>query len=79
MMDDLRKKLESSPVSRSEQHRLKMLLNDIEHNRYRVQSIFTLLNTAQDVQDIYPKAIGSNYSNSLLIVPGLIQVIFIYI
>ena len=32
MINDLRKKLESSPVSRTKQHRSKILLDDIEHN-----------------------------------------------
>ena len=36
MIDDLSKKLESFPMSRSRQHRLKMLSNDIQHNRYWV-------------------------------------------
>ena len=30
----------SSPISRYKQHRLKMLIGDINKNRYRIESIF---------------------------------------
>ena len=49
---DLRRSLESSNLKKSQQQRLKILLDDIQHNRYRVRSIFTRLKNAQDERDI---------------------------
>ena len=41
MIDELIGELENSPIAKSKHHRLKMLLNDVNKNRHRVQSIFT--------------------------------------
>ena len=41
-----------SPVSRLKIIRLKMLLNNINENRFRVTSILTRLEEAEDVEDI---------------------------
>ena len=49
MIDDLRRKLQGSLITKSKQHRLKMLLTDVVQNRHRVQSILTRLNDAQDI------------------------------
>ena len=38
----------SSPISWSKQHRLKMLIDGISKNRYRIESIFRLLDEAKD-------------------------------
>ena len=43
MIHELIRKLENSPVAKSKWHRLKMLVNDVNKNRYRVKSIFTRL------------------------------------
>ena len=43
--------MENSPLAKSKVHRLKMLVNDIAHNRHRVQSIFTRLDDAADKDD----------------------------
>ena len=51
MIDELIRELENSPVARSKHHRLKMLVNDVNRNRYRVQSIFTRLDDASDKDD----------------------------
>ena len=51
MIEDLMRELESSHILRSKQHRLKMLLNDIKNNRYRVKSILTRLNDADGDKD----------------------------
>ena len=40
--------LENSKIPRSKQHRIKMLLDDIEKNRYRVEQIFQRLMDAED-------------------------------
>ena len=47
-IDEVRKKLEGSAIPKSKQHRLKMLLDDISQNRYRVQSILRRLADAED-------------------------------
>ena len=52
MVDEPRGKLEGSLITKSKQHRWKMLLNDINSNRYCVQTILTLLNYAQNARDI---------------------------
>ena len=44
--------LEGSLITKSKQHRLKMLLNDIYSNRYRLQTILTRLDDAQNARDI---------------------------
>ena len=50
-IDELLKELENSRFVKSNVHRLKMLVNDIAHNRYRVKSIFTRLNDVSDKDD----------------------------
>ena len=52
MINDLRRKLQGSLITKSKQHRLKMLLNDINGNGHRVLAILTPLNDAQDARDI---------------------------
>ena len=47
-LDDIRKKLENSNITKLKQHRLKILLYDIDNNRYRVNSILRRLNNSQD-------------------------------
>ena len=49
---DLCRTLTGSPVSRLKIIRLKMLLNDIDENRFRVTSILTRLEEAEDEEDI---------------------------
>ena len=51
MIDEIMKTLEASPIAKTKQHRLKMLVDDITSNRYRLQSIFTRLDDAQDKDD----------------------------
>ena len=41
-----------STIPKSKQQRLKMLTGDIKSNRYRVHSIFTRLDDAQDKEDM---------------------------
>ena len=43
MVEDVIEKLQSPNISKSQKHRLKMLLGDIGANRYRISSIFTRL------------------------------------
>ena len=53
MIDELRAAIENSPITKSKQRRLKFLVDDINKNRYRVKTILTTLNNAQeDKQDI---------------------------
>ena len=44
IINEVTRRLESSPSVRSKQHRLKKLLNNIKKNRYRVYSILLQLN-----------------------------------
>ena len=46
-IDEVRRKLEGSAIPKSKQQRLKMLLDDIAHSRYRVQSILRRLAEAE--------------------------------
>ena len=46
------KSIENSPIPLSKQQRLKILLNDIDENRYRVKSILTRLGNARDEGDV---------------------------
>ena len=48
MIDELVKKLKNSLVLKSKSHRLKILVDDINKNRYRVKSILTNLNNVQE-------------------------------
>ena len=51
-IDELLKELENSlSIPKSMVHRLKMLVDDIAHNRYRVKSIFTRLDDVSDKDD----------------------------
>ena len=44
--------MENSPITKSKQQRLKILVDDINKTRYRVKSILTTLNNVQeDKQD----------------------------
>ena len=53
MIDELRAAIANSPITKLKQQRLKMLIDDISTNRYRVKSILTALNNAkEDKQDI---------------------------
>ena len=53
LIDELRAPIENSPITKSKQQRLKMLVDDINKNRYRLKSILTTLNNVQeDKQDI---------------------------
>ena len=52
IIDGLMKSLEGYPISKSKQHRLKMLMDDINSNRHRVQFIFKQLGDAQDKNEI---------------------------
>ena len=49
---NISKELELSALTKSKRYRLEMLLNDIDKNRYRVKSILTQLDNAQDEEDI---------------------------
>ena len=50
MVEEAIRKLESSNIAKSRQHRLMILVNDIANNRYRIQSIFNHLVNVQDKQ-----------------------------
>ena len=52
MIDELRVVIENSPVIKSKQLRLKMLVDDINDNRYRVRTTLTRLNNAKDEKDV---------------------------
>ena len=58
--------MESSPISRSKQHRLKTLLNDINMNRYRVYSILLRLNDVQGKEDMTTNALQQLARKELL-------------
>ena len=57
MIDNLKRKLEGFLIIKSKQHRLKMLVDDINSNRHRVQSIFTRLDD-ETRYIIYSEAVG---------------------
>ena len=44
--------LENSKIPKSKQHRIKMLLDDIEKNRYRVEQIFQRLMDVEDKEEM---------------------------
>ena len=46
-IDEVRRKLESSAILKSKQHRLKVLLDDITQNRHRVQTVLKRLANAE--------------------------------
>ncbi len=64
MIDELVKKLKNSLVMKSKSHRLKMLVDDINKNRYRVKSILTNLNNVQE--DDIKNALGRLAREELL-------------
>ena len=64
MIDELVKKLKNSLVLKSKSHRLKMLVDDINKNRYRVKSILTTLNNVQE--DDIKNALGRLAREELL-------------
>ena len=47
MINELRTAIENSSISKVKQHRLKMLVDDINNNRYRVRSILTRLSNSR--------------------------------
>ena len=49
---DVCRKLERSPIMKSKKHRLRMLINDIDQNRFRVKAILIRLNEAVSEEDI---------------------------
>ena len=49
---DLCRMLTGSPISMVKLNRLKMLLNDIDENGFRITSILTCLDETEDEQDI---------------------------
>ena len=48
MINKLRTAIDNSSISKMKPHRLKMLVDDINNNRYRVRSILTRLSNSQD-------------------------------
>ena len=52
VMDEIMKTLEGSALPKSKPQRLKLFADDIKINRYRVHSIFTRLDDAQDKEDM---------------------------
>ena len=50
--DELLNKLETSEIPKSNQHRIKMLLDDIAKNRYRVEQIIQRLMDAKDKDEM---------------------------
>ena len=51
-IDELLNKLETSEIPKSNQHRIKMLLDDINKNRYRVEQIIQRLMDAEDKDEM---------------------------
>ena len=47
MINELRADIENSPITKLKQYKLKMLVDDINNNRYRVKSILTRLSNSQ--------------------------------
>ena len=43
--------MKALPIQKSKQHRLKVLVSDIDKNRYRVESVLTRLNHAHEEED----------------------------
>ena len=48
MINELRAAVENSLITKLKQHRLKMMVDDINNNRYRVKSILTRVSNSQD-------------------------------
>ena len=71
-IDELLNKLETSEIPKSNQHRIKMLLDDITKNRYRVGNIIQRLMDAEDkdrcwfVKDSFLMSNSSNLVSSRL-------------
>ena len=51
-IDELFNKLETSEIPKSNQHRIKMLLDDIAKNRYRIERIIQRLMDAEDKEEM---------------------------
>ena len=51
-INPLLNQLENSKIPKSKQHRIKMLLDDIEKNRYRVEQIFQRLTDVEDKEEM---------------------------
>ena len=51
-IDELLNKLETSEIPKSNQHRIKMLLDDITKNRYRIEQIIQKLMDAEDKDEM---------------------------
>ena len=51
-IDELLKRLETSDIPKSQRHRIKMLLDDIVENRYRVQQIIQRLMEAENKDEL---------------------------
>ena len=52
IINEIRAALENSPITKLKQHRLKMLVDDINNNQYRVKSILRLSNSQDDIKNI---------------------------
>ena len=66
MINEITRRLENSPIARSKQHRLKILLIDIKKNRYRVYSILLRLNGVQGDEDMMANALQQLAREELL-------------
>ena len=66
MIDELRAAIANSPITKLKQQRLKMLIDDINTNRYRVKSILTALNNAQDDKQDVQNVLGRLAREELL-------------
>ena len=66
MIDELRAAIANSPITKLKQQRLKMLIDDISTNRYRVKSILTALNNAQDDKQDIKNVLGRLAREELL-------------
>ena len=51
-IDELLNKLETSDIPKSNQHQIKMLLDDIAENRYRIEQIIPRLMDAEDKDEM---------------------------
>ena len=51
-IDELLNKLETTEIPKSNQHRIKMLLDDLTKNRYRVEQIIQRLMDAEDKDEM---------------------------
>ena len=58
-IDELLNKLETSEIPKSNQHRIKMLLDDITKNRYLIEQIIQRLMDAEDKEEMSTIFVGS--------------------